>query len=622
MKKAILYVSLCTVLLMTAVAIAGVPRLINYQGRLFESSGQPLSDGTYQLTFAIFDAPVGGDLKWSETQNSVAIIDGFFGTVLGSVVELSDTVFAGENRYLEVSVMGQPISPRTQFTANGYSLRVGTVDGASGGKIEGALEVTPAQSDTSGNGLVIVGANAVPALEASVDAAGFGNLSFYEPVDSKFEINTTPNKVLDVYVSPEGFGTISFYEPVDSKADPLATPFKVMDITVNQEGLGTMKFYEPVDSKNTWAGEAFRKVEIRSDGLYMFGEDEDDTSLIVQANGNIRGFGQLTMGENSSDAEQTTVLGFENTASGDSATVGGGSSNEASGESAVISGGYDNTASGIGSTVGGGSGNIASGNYAIIAGGKDNAAAGDFAIIPGGLSNVADGDYAFTAGRRAISLFNGSFVWADNTDQDFAATDSNQFIVRAANGVGINTNTPQGVFDVAGPAGDNSVNLPNESISPDEIIGEPGLAEDRDIREIILDQNTISAVDVITTTITTPIDGYIMVNGGGIVSLDGELGFNQALLQIDETSGGSMVRPYAVQVGVSYGGASLKSLEDATQNMSAQVQRVYFKPAGTHEFRLEALAAAQNSAQAVTTIYDPYITAVFYPTAYGSVASE
>ncbi|MEY4300484.1 MAG: hypothetical protein RIR25_1720 [Verrucomicrobiota bacterium] len=134
-------------------------------------------------------------------------------------------------------------------------------------------------------------------------------------------------------------------------------------------------------------------------------------------------------------------VGTNNTATGLSAVVAGGNGNTASGNAATVGGGAANTASGETGTVGGGYTNTASGFGATVSGGRTNTASGDFATIPGGQLNVATNN-AFAAGTRAKATNNGAFVWADSKDENFGSTDSNQFLIRAQNGVGINTNNP------------------------------------------------------------------------------------------------------------------------------------------------------------------------------------
>lgn len=128
------------------------------------------------------------------------------------------------------------------------------------------------------------------------------------------------------------------------------------------------------------------------------------------------------------------------------ATVAGGLGNAAEGSYSTVGGGADNTASGEVSIVGGGAFNIASGYASSVGGGTSNAASGLGATVPGGDLNAAAGDFSFAAGRRAKANHQGSFVWGDSTNADFASTATNQFLIRASGGVGIGTNTPNPTF--------------------------------------------------------------------------------------------------------------------------------------------------------------------------------
>ena len=46
---------------MPGAAYAQVPQLINYQGFLSDSSGDPVPDGDYDMQFAIYDDSEGGE---------------------------------------------------------------------------------------------------------------------------------------------------------------------------------------------------------------------------------------------------------------------------------------------------------------------------------------------------------------------------------------------------------------------------------------------------------------------------------------------------------------------------------------------------------------------------------
>jgi hypothetical protein len=145
-------------------------------------------------------------------------------------------------------------------------------------------------------------------------------------------------------------------------------------------------------------------------------------------------------GANTVTADFGTVSGGKkNTSSGMFSTVGGGDSNVASGHNATVGGGFDNTASGVSATIGGG---------------VDNTASGQFATVPGGTRNSASGPFSLAAGQGASAAHSGSFVWADASSSfTFGSTAPNQFLIRAAGGVGIGAPNPQAPLHIqrAGP---------------------------------------------------------------------------------------------------------------------------------------------------------------------------
>jgi hypothetical protein len=183
--------------------------------------------------------------------------------------------------------------------------------------------------------------------------------------------------------------------------------------------------------------------------------------------------------DNRASALQATVSGgLNNRATGISSTITGGAGNLASGVNSVVSG-VNNTASGQNSSVTGGAANVssgagstsggqfnqASGDLSTIPGGDSNTAAGLAATVSGGQFNTAGGSHSMAGGRRAkvrtaaqvgggdTNGDEGTFVWADSQDFDFTSTGPNQFIIRAQNGVAINTPAPAGfALAVAGSA--------------------------------------------------------------------------------------------------------------------------------------------------------------------------
>ncbi len=97
-----------------------VPTQIHFQGRLTDSSSNPLS-GPNGFVFGIYDAATGGNLLWTETQPAVAVSNGVFAVQLGSVMPLLSSVFSGSTTFLQVAVNGNVMSPREQLLAAPYA---------------------------------------------------------------------------------------------------------------------------------------------------------------------------------------------------------------------------------------------------------------------------------------------------------------------------------------------------------------------------------------------------------------------------------------------------------------------------------------------------------------------
>jgi hypothetical protein len=133
-------VSILCVAFATSGVLAAVPIVMSHQGRLLDSSDQPLT-GTYTLTYSIYEVPTGGAPLWTEDHVGVQVVDGLFSVELGSTVPLSPDVLSGSGgggggggatvvRYLQIQVSGQsPISPRTQLLASPYAVASSRVSG-------------------------------------------------------------------------------------------------------------------------------------------------------------------------------------------------------------------------------------------------------------------------------------------------------------------------------------------------------------------------------------------------------------------------------------------------------------------------------------------------------------
>ena len=82
--KFLLLAVLIVLALIPASASGQSPTRMTCQGALTDAAGNPV-DGTVETTFAIYDAPNGGSLMWSETR-PVTFDNGLFQVELGEVV--------------------------------------------------------------------------------------------------------------------------------------------------------------------------------------------------------------------------------------------------------------------------------------------------------------------------------------------------------------------------------------------------------------------------------------------------------------------------------------------------------------------------------------------------------
>jgi hypothetical protein len=189
------------------------------------------------------------------------------------------------------------------------------------------------------------------------------------------------------------------------------------------------------------------------------------------------------------------------------AIVMGSASNVASALGAVVSGGgfillggEENQALGEFSTVGGGWGNRAINVNSTVGGGEANTASGRSSTVGGGGDNCAGGNYSWAGGRRAKARpatdygtwacsgltypggngDEGTFIWADSTNENFVSTGANQFLIRAGGGVGINTNNPARMLHMRG----------NASNTPTMLFESEDAPEDRKIAALFMNVST------------------------------------------------------------------------------------------------------------------------------------
>ena len=97
----------------------GIPHEISYQGYL-EDNGQAVN-GTYNMEFSIWNSSTGGTSCWNHSY-SIDVTNGRFSVVLGTDTPIPSSCFTdGTERWLQIKIQGETLTPRTKLTSSGYN---------------------------------------------------------------------------------------------------------------------------------------------------------------------------------------------------------------------------------------------------------------------------------------------------------------------------------------------------------------------------------------------------------------------------------------------------------------------------------------------------------------------
>jgi len=370
--------------------------MISYQGRLMDSGGNPISNGSHTLTFKLYDQKTNGNVLWKE-QQTLTTSNGIVTAQLGTNTSLSGLAF-DQTYYLGITVDGgSELAPRPQLTTSPYAMRAHMVD-------DSALTVNKLDQSgaTSGQVLKWDGSQWAPGTdETSSGSANAWSLSGNSGTSPGTDfLGTTDNKALVFKVNGQRAVEIL---PRDTTA------------SLNMGNL----------ANNITSG-----VE----GAIINGGGSQDSINYV----GLRGSWSVIAG------------GLGNSIDTRKAVIGGGSNNDIEGDAngSIISGGRNNFIRTLSksATISGGNSNKISSVGSTISGGIKNNIPGAYSAIPGGAHNFAGGNYSFAAGRNAWAMADNNFIWSSSSTQR-KTTAPNQFIVYSEH-VGINTNKPQTTMNV------------------------------------------------------------------------------------------------------------------------------------------------------------------------------
>jgi hypothetical protein len=374
-----------------------VPLLMNYQGELRSpTTGETVPDGDYDMVLRIHDAESGGSLLWEGTytaanSNAVQVANGIFSVILGSGSgnALDASFFEGPDRWLEIEVAGEMLSPRQRITSAAFSIVSENSRLLNGREVSDfIIQAQGLRLETNEISPNVIGGyilNRVTdgVIGATVSGGGESGLE---------------NRVSD------SFGTVGGGRS-NQAGDDAGTANDKPGATV---GGGAWNI---ASGRGATVGGGLGN-QAAADFATIAGGGRSDPADPLTGNrvtddyGTVGGGARNQAGDNAGatdDADHATVGGgYKNTAGDEFTTIGGGGANTAEGYAATIAGGWNSTAQGYCATVGGGLWNEAANELATVSGGDSNSATAEYATVGGGCMNQAIAKYATVSGGGSM----------------------------------------------------------------------------------------------------------------------------------------------------------------------------------------------------------------------------
>jgi hypothetical protein len=184
-------VVLISIFAFSTLSFAGVPQMINYQGKLTTPSGA-LIDSTLSMVFTLYHGQGDASPAWAETL-VVLVEKGIFSVVLGNVHAIPYDIFDGAVKYLGVKAGNDPeMSPRKEVVSVGYAFKSEYSDTANYAK------------DAPGADCGWVDDGSVVRLETGTDRVGIGTSTHPAKLSAMTSAGASENEMAGYFKSTVG----------------------------------------------------------------------------------------------------------------------------------------------------------------------------------------------------------------------------------------------------------------------------------------------------------------------------------------------------------------------------------------------------------------------------------
>ncbi|OGH72491.1 MAG: hypothetical protein A3I93_02435, partial [Candidatus Magasanikbacteria bacterium RIFCSPLOWO2_02_FULL_43_22] len=221
---------------------------ITFQGKLTNSSGNTVSNGTYYVKLTIYDAATGGSCQYtasstcaSVTSTPVTVTNGIFSINLGdtsaSLAAISPTLFNSSALYLGITVCSgagtgcdSEMTPRKRITAAPYAFNADYLSGLATSTIGGQGSYVPV-TDSSGNLKI---SNNLFVASTTAGQFGVGTTTVPSGMKSYVESATASDKLLVIRGNSSQSGNLQEWQ------NSAGTALVIVDSSGNISTSGTL----------------------------------------------------------------------------------------------------------------------------------------------------------------------------------------------------------------------------------------------------------------------------------------------------------------------------------------------------------------------------------------------